>query len=368
MRSFAALCVALACPPLGGPFRPPERFTAAQRAWVTSDSRLHDPARDGFLTGKLQSHFPQALAPSEWDSVGCLHSNASYVVGTVVTNDTVVIIPPPFWFGYDGDHRARVFDFNMSAPMYNVGANTSQRLMMDPNGEFHSCSLTTYRTTWPRAHPHEAHKHNDIIIVVEQGAKPYRVQVTPNLLSDVLLHVQMAQLWFERLNHMLMHPGHLHASGSDLHVAPSSHYAAPDRDAHVIPHHPCTGIARAEHPSSLSAAPPLPLFSHANALLLEVRVRGAGFDHAEWPTPSPPPVIRPHCRHQRPRRHRSRPRFPCRRCPRLHRLHLSSLPSPTPPPTHLFLRLAVAAAYASHVTFSTTLHSPIMLAHRISLP
>ena len=40
----------------------------------------------------------------------------------------------------------------------------------------------------------------------------------------------------------------------------------------------------AEHPSSLSAAPPLPLFSHANALLVEVLrvcVRGAGFDHAE---------------------------------------------------------------------------------------
>jgi len=51
----------------------------------------------------------------------------------------------------------------------------------------------------------------------------------------------------------------------------------------------------------------------------------------------PPPAIRPRCRHQRPRRHRPRPRRPCRRCPRPHRPRLSGLPSPTPPPTHLFL-------------------------------
>ena len=106
--------------------------------------------------------------------------------------------------------------------MHNVGAATSRRLMMDPGGEFHSCGLTTYRAPLPKAHYREALRQNDIITVLERGAEPYRPQVTPSLQSDVLLHIQIAQLWFERLNHMLMHPGCLHASDPDLLTVPSS--------------------------------------------------------------------------------------------------------------------------------------------------
>ena len=78
----------------------------------------------GFLTGKLNIRFLHALAPSSTWDVGCLHPIACNAVGTVVTNDTVVITPAPSWLGNDGDHRTRVFDGNVSAPMYNVGAAT----------------------------------------------------------------------------------------------------------------------------------------------------------------------------------------------------------------------------------------------------
>ena len=55
MRSLAALCVALACPPLGGLSRPPGYLTLVrapgyltlvQRAGAASDSPLSDPARE----------------------------------------------------------------------------------------------------------------------------------------------------------------------------------------------------------------------------------------------------------------------------------------------------------------------------------
>ena len=45
MRPFAALCVALACQPLGGLPRPPERFIPVQRAWAISESSLNGQAR-----------------------------------------------------------------------------------------------------------------------------------------------------------------------------------------------------------------------------------------------------------------------------------------------------------------------------------
>jgi len=66
----------------------------------------------------------------------------------------------------------------------------------------------------------------------------------------------------------------------------------------------------------------------------------------------PPPAIRPCCRQKRPRRHRSRPRRPCRCCPRL---HFSGLPSPTLP--HPPLPAIVAAAYTSHITLCSTTYA-----------
>ena len=223
MRPFAALCVALACQPLGGLPRPPERFIPVQRAWAISEPSLNDQARHGFLTGKLNIRFHHALAhPSAWD-VGCLHPINCHAVGTVVTNDTFVTTQAPFWLGDDGDHNARVSDDNMSAPMLIAGPTSSQRLFMDPDGEFHPYNLTAYGSLLPNAHHDDALTHNDITLVFEQGAEPYTPQDTPSLQSDLLSHVQLSHLWFKRLNHMLMHPGHWHASDSDSHVAPSSH-------------------------------------------------------------------------------------------------------------------------------------------------
>eukprot|EP00966_Prymnesium_polylepis_P316997 7324478-Prymnesium_polylepis.1 len=71
----------------------------------------------------------------------------------------------------------------------------------------------------------------------------------------------------------------------------------------------------------------------------------------------PPPSIRPCCRYQRPRRHRSRPPPLPMLCPRLHHRPSPLRSALAHTPTHPPLPALVAAAYASHVTLrSTTLH------------
>ena len=61
MRPFAALCVALACQPLGGLPRPPERFIPVQRAWAISEPSLNDQARHHVAAAVNEICVPRAL-------------------------------------------------------------------------------------------------------------------------------------------------------------------------------------------------------------------------------------------------------------------------------------------------------------------